>query len=130
MYNILSVEVPAGEYFVGDPCYGVPADRWMEWLHAADYENAHPMLVAELDGKTVVGVSTAYGDGTYDGSDGEGYPVDSGLIGVVPVELVEEDSPWGMNKVSFANPFTCSYNDGTITIGHITIETGDEGDEY
>jgi hypothetical protein len=62
--NIGSVAMPAGRYWVGDPCYAVPSERWMEWLEAADYMNAGRYLLAELDGRSVLGIGTAYGDGT------------------------------------------------------------------
>ena len=124
--NIESYTIPAGEYYVGDPCYGVPDARWMEWLEAADYENVDRFLVADLDDRhTVVGVRTAYGDGEYYDQAGRAYPVDAGLIGVVPVELVEEDEPSGMHRVTFDSDFQVAYSGehGTIHIGTIDIET-------
>ena len=79
--NIESVTMPAGEYWVGDPCYSVPDARWMEWLEAADYINERRYLLAEIDGQPVLGIGTAYGDGLFPGSDGNEYAVDAGLIG-------------------------------------------------
>lgn len=91
------VIAPAGTYWVGDPCYSVPDDRWMEWLEAAEYD--HPdrgdaPLIAELDGLTVVGVSTAYGDGDYPSyslpEKGRKikFWVDAGMIGLVPAVVM------------------------------------------
>lgn len=127
---ITGVKMPAGKYWVGDPCYAVPDHRWMEWLESADYMNERRFLLAELDGMPTLGVGTAHGDGQYLGSDGKRYPVDAGLIGVTPAELVE-GHPGGMSLVEFENDFLCEYDeDGTITIGHITIDTDpDEDDE-
>jgi len=127
------VRMPAGEYFVGDPCYAVPDDRWMEWLEAADYTNGHRFLLAELDGYPVLGVGTAYGDGAYPGTDGNTYPVDAGLIGLVPVQ-VATDAPFGMVRHTFTSDFECSYQEdsGKITLGHIAVFTDldDEPDYY
>ena len=126
--NIGSVTMPAGRYWVGDPCYAVPNDRWMEWLEAADYQNEPRYLLAELDGRPVLGISTAYGDGQYWGRSGEGpFPVDAGLIGLVPVELAD-DNVTGMHLVEFDRPFECRYEDdaGLIVLGHIEIETDPE----
>lgn len=120
---VTEVVMPAGEYWVGDPCYSVPNDRWMEWLEAADYENERTILLAELSEKPVLGINTAYGDGEYMDESGNSYPVDAGLIGLTPVELATESAPFGSHRVYFANDFTCSYNDGTITLGHINIDT-------
>jgi len=126
--QIASVIVPAGEYYVGDPCYGVPNDRWMEWLEVADYLRQHRILTASLDGYPVVGVGTKYGDGSYVGGPGLEFPVDAGLIGIVAKEISKSD-PHGMHLVTFVRPFECSYDDwqGRITIGHITIDTEEAG---
>jgi hypothetical protein len=126
--NIGSITMPAGEYFVGDPCYSVPGERWMEWLNAADYENEDRYLLAELDGRPVLGIGTAFGDGEFPGSNGERYPVDAGLIGLVPCKLSKEEDPFGAHRETFDRSFECSYDDGKIHLGHITIDT--ENDEY
>jgi hypothetical protein len=129
MINIGSVTLPAGEYWVGDPCYAIPDDRWMEWLEAADYrrEPSPRYLVADLDGHSCVGVGTAYGDGVFHGSDGNNYPVDAGLIGAVPVEVCE-GAPRGMHLMSFAGPFDLSYHDGVIKVGNVAINTDPDDD--
>jgi hypothetical protein len=123
--KVLAAEMPAGRYYVGDPCYGVPTDRWMEWLEAADYLDEPKILLAELDGKPVIGVGTAYGDGEYPGSDGNRYPVDAGLIGAVPAELVKEEKPFGMELVIFQEAFEVRYEEenGTICLGALEIQT-------
>ena len=130
--NIESITIPAGEYFVGDPCYGVPNERWMEWLEAAAYKDADTYLVADLDGRTVVGVQTKYGDGEYYDEQGRVYPVDAGLIGAVPVELYEpsatEPEPFGMHRVSFATDFEVARVDGVIVIGPIKVDTDPRDD--
>jgi hypothetical protein len=124
--NIGSVTMPAGRYWIGDPCYAVPNDRWMEWLKAADYMEQPRYLIAEFDGRPVLGISTAYGDGEYYDRGGLGsFPVDAGLIGVVPVEVAQADVT-GMHLVEFEHDFECRYDEddaGLIVLGHIEIET-------
>lgn len=132
--QIKAVTMPAGKYWVGDPCYGVPDDLWMTWLKAADYEN-RDVLIADLDGYPVLGIGTAHGDGEYEGNDGNRYPVDAGLIGCVPAEIVDADpiltAPFGMQLVEFTEPFDCESDDGLISIGHIDIDTDpDEEPEW
>lgn len=118
-----SALMPAGEYWVGDPCYSVPDERWHEWLDLAGSDNYKRVLLAELDGKPVIGINTSSGDGYYTDEQGRGYSVDAGLIGLTPVSLVTEDEPFSSHKVIFENDFECHYIDGKIVLGHITIDT-------
>ncbi len=137
---------PAGEYYVGDPCYAVDdQDRWMKWLEDAGCENPVPkILLAKLtvlpeydpraevplpapktDAMYAVGIGTAHGDGCYTGSDGFEYGVDAGMIGCVPVECAENNALYAMRLANFTEPFYCSWSEknGTITISNIVIET-------
>jgi len=128
-----TVKMPAGTYMVGDPCYSVPNARWMEWLESADYKNNY-ILMAELDGQMVLGFSTAYGDGEYCDQEGNKYPVDAGMIGLVPVDLIEggPDADLGC-VVTFTDDFLCTRSDaGLLEFGDIIINTDDEveDDDY
>jgi hypothetical protein len=124
--------MPAGEYWVGDPCYAVPNADWMEWLEAADFENEHWVLKAPVNGKEVLAFGTAYGDGCYPGSDGNLYPVDAGLIGVVPVTLnpaADQQYQAGlMHKRTFDKQFECYIDQPrhVIVLGDIRIPTDDD----
>lgn len=128
--KITEATLPAGTYYIGDPCYSLPNHLWMTWLEAADYENEHDVLVANVDGFPVVGVGTEHGDGTYPDQRGNHYAVDAGLIGLVPVQLVDRETAagnasLGVHKVKFEHPVKC-YRDhaGVIHIGEYRIETG------
>lgn len=126
MTNIrTSATVPPGTYVVGDPCYSIPDDKWMDWLEAADFTVAdrNHVLFAEVDGHPCVGVSTAYGDGEYEGSDGNSYPVDAGLIGLVAIEVADKRSVDPRVEVTFDSPVECSFEDGVIHLGPILIDT-------
>lgn len=134
---VTEVTVPPGTYVVGDPCYAVPNDRWHEWLDASDMgpvnHSREHVLCADLDGRTCVGVSTAFGDGSYPDNLGNGYGVDAGLIGLVPIELVDRETwsyaPGGWMEpviMTFDKPVTCYYDDGTIHLGDLVIKTGDD----
>lgn len=132
--------MPAGEYLVGDPCYGVPGERWSEWLTASDPDvfgdnpvldaQLQRVLIAPLDGHPVLGIGTAHGDGQYEDQHGAVYPVDSGLIGLVPVGLVSDPiSVTGMQRVTFGVAFECLYDDGVIYLGDLAIDTNDQEEE-
>lgn len=125
-----TVLMPPGDYWLGDPCYFVPNDDWMTWLHAADYENQNN-LFAYLHAYPVLGFHTKYGDGEYRGTDGFRYGVDAGLIGLTPVALNDDpyksygpDAKLG-TKVHFDKPTLCENEDGLMTFGDLVIDTGD-----
>jgi hypothetical protein len=70
----------------------------------------------------VLAFGTKWGDGSYRGTDGNVYPVDAGLIGLVPVEIVADLSDHEV--VNFSKDTLC-INDGSgkLKFGHITIDT-------
>lgn len=125
-----AVEMPAGEYIIGDPCYSVPNDRWIEWLNLADYMNSNDgVIAAELDGHPIVGVHTMYGDGTYYDQFDNWYDVDAGLIGLVSTSIGEWSVGGNPKIVTFHTPFECFRDGGVIHLGSYEIQTDDEDDE-
>ena len=132
--------LPAGTYWIGDPCYFVPDELWMEYLEANNGVDQERMafdidgLTVQLsDGRHVASHYTAWGDGCYEGSDGFEYGVDAGMLGAV--QVLDTDIDQGNErlgtKVTFDRPFTVSRDGGTVIIGSIRIETDeDEGDDY
>ena len=133
---IETTRVPAGTYWIGDPCYTIPSWDWMEWLDAADYTSPSNVLEARLDERRyALALSTAYGDGEYLDLDRRNYGVDAGLIGVVSYDWVEDKNKHeeeGMRYlVTFDTEVEARYDDGLLTFGHIAIETNDsDPDEF
>ena len=131
--------LPPGLYWVGDPCYARThsAEDTSVWLQLCDDmpDERGAFVAAAYNAPRLdwlAASSTAYGDGTYTGSDGNEYPVDAGLIGVVPEFFWgRHHNTEGMYLVDFTEPFGISFDadTGVITIGHITIPTGWEEDE-
>ena len=130
---------PAGKYWIGDPCYIFPhkgpmENKWDELLAEANY--FEDMSYAELDGGKIKvwTASTAYGDGRYIGSNGKAFPVDAGLIGIVPRETVDylnradNDLDYCGLFIEFTESFVVESKDGYFRFGHITIDTGGYGD--
>jgi hypothetical protein len=113
-----SVVVPKGEYVLGDPCYVVPNDDWSDLLNSCNYFN-HP--VGRVRDFNILGFGTKWGDGCYRDTKGNVYPVDAGLIGLVPVAYaeVEPDSV----IVSFSEPTLCQNDDGILKFGSYVIDT-------
>ena len=131
-----------GTYLIGDPCYcfdnALPHGMWMEWLNDADYLNEQRILDGSVKGMRIAASSTQHGDGTYPDQDGFMYNVDAGLLGAVRIEFLETLYPslvWmdktkleeatGMRVVEFDRSFHVEYdeNSGTVTIGHVVIDT-------
>ena len=146
MLNVL----PAGKYFVGDPCYAVPDAKWMRVLEETGYLGlyATPESMRQnmnqydgdkygmwlFEGVAIGASSTKYGDGGYFDQNGNCYSVDSGTLGVVPVELIESFDEYALNTlgrmVDFRTPFTVEYSEGIVFIGDIKINTDPKRDDY
>lgn len=128
-------------FYVGDPCY-VFEGSWMEIVDSFYDDSNKDKLTAVLKGTKIGMSNTAYGDGMYAGSDGQDYPVDAGLIGITPLEIVEvklEDDCHFGKIVPYKGRATVAYDEGTITIEFlddenledIVINTAyDEDEEY
>lgn len=115
--------LPAGLYWVGDPCYAYEDHKvWMRLLEAAGYLENPRILDAQIPGDQFIASGTAFGDGCFLDEEGNEYGVDAGLLGAVPVKGGQR-CPSGMREVSFSEPFEIGYLDGKVSIGHITIDT-------
>lgn len=140
-----TVQFPAGTYYIGDPCYAFQGDNWHSILQETDYFDNIPETVNMWAG------STAYGDGCYMDQIGNEYPVDAGLIGIMPIQMCDfgdirwENGNWiderGIthasgekfqfklgNVVTFDKSFFVEYADGKFAFGHIIIDTDPEDD--
>lgn len=118
-----SYNLPAGTYYVGDPCYVVPDELWDEYLHVADV-NPSGLTIQLSDGRLVAAVTTCWGDGVYADQQNRTYPVDAGMLGAV--QALEGDAPavaFLSNVVTFPNSFDVVYNEGLVIVGHIKINT-------
>jgi hypothetical protein len=125
-----TVTVPAGRYFLGDPCYAVPNEYWMPLLDSCDFFDGSP--VGQANGSQVLAFSTAWGDGTYNDQHGNSYPVDAGLIGLMPIALAQQRDDFEQLEslgrfVNFDSPTACIKAEGVLTFGKYAIDT-DESD--
>lgn len=125
----MKVTMAAGKYVLGDPCYcfgnGKESDDlWQKLLENCEY---FEKPIGEINGVKILGFSTAHGDGTYQGTNGFEYPVDAGLIGLVPFDFaisqVEEIDEALHNVVEFSEDFECSNYNGVMVFGEIHIDT-------
>lgn len=118
--------LPAGKYYLGDPCYSFQKShsRWIKALETSEYFDKP---YTEPRKGTAVAFNTAYGDGRYRDNKGNSYPVDAGMIGLVPVRMAD-CLPTGVQLVEFTGPVECYKDGGTLTFGPYVIETGNESD--
>lgn len=121
-----SVVVPAGKYVLGDPCYVVPDKDWGDLLASCNYFNQPVGSVGDFK---VLSFGTKWGDGCYRDNNGNIYPVDAGMIGLVPFAYAEIESDSVI--VSFSEPTLCQNDDGILKFGSYVIDTvlvEDEGE--
>ena len=121
----VEVLVPAGQYVIGDPCYAVPDKDWLPLLETCNYFESPIGYVKDgLQKFAVLAFGTKWGDGCYAGSDGREYGVDAGLLGLVPVELVEDFPRHDGIVVTFDKETLCvDDGSGKLKFGHIVIDT-------
>lgn len=123
------MKLPAGKYYISDPCYLVPDAEWSDFCDQFYDDNAEANVITLRNGSKVVAFNTAFGDGCYSDQLGNEYPVDAGLIGIIPFDAVpapEHNSHWKTVVIDFPSAFSCSERDGVMTFGHVVINTGDE----
>lgn len=110
-----------GKYFLCDPCYVVPDHHWMKLLETADYFSDSECI---YEGHQIISFSTAYGDGCYLDNFSNQFLVDSGMIGLVPVEFGISHSDNLI--VEFTEPTECFSEDGKLHFGEHIIDTDPE----
>lgn len=115
--------IPPGTYYLGDPYY-VFDQNWYNALRTIYGDQPDPL------GYQLIAFGTAYGDGTYFDQHAHSYPVDAGLIGLVPVQLIER-SVHDAHIIVFQTTTECWNDNGILHFGDIIIDTvqADEEDE-
>lgn len=126
--------MPAGRYYIGDLCY-VMHPEWNEAC-ALFFPPGVPGRGVEgefvlKDGRGFASFGTAWGDGTYNSNIGTEHIVDSGSIGCIRVEDIQDSTYSDIERlgaiVEFAQPFEVKkVSQGLIKFGHVEIETDSE----
>lgn len=112
------ITVPAGRYFLGDPCYCF-STRWSEVLERSKYFDD----VLKEGRRFAMAFNTTHGDGTYLDGKGMEYPVDAGMIGLVSVVMAEINPGKASRIVRFKQPTECFTEGGKLHFGDIVIDT-------
>lgn len=134
-----------GIYYIGDPCYAIQGDDWDQILNETDFFQNEKQT---WKGKQIFASDTAYGDGTYLDQFKNEYPVDAGLIGIMPIEICDfgegityKNGKWSDtrgipnftfqpgNVFEFKEEFEVDALNGKFQFGHVFIDTDPEPDE-
>jgi hypothetical protein len=126
-------QIPPGKYYVGDICYALDETVYDRVFGGQNYESG--CYTCE-DGFFMVS-STAYGDGSYKGTNGKSYDVDAGVIGIISEKLIDQHSGslCGGHIHTFKHPIDVSFKAGIFKFsspGHsFTIDTlGGDDEDY
>ena len=117
-------------FYVGDICH-VLGDRIYHGIWGAHgYEDGE--WTDPETGLSFAVAGTVYGDGTYFDEVGNEYPVDAGVIGVVPLELVEKEDGLKLGTVVYGNTASLEVKNGwhIIQIDDEFVEINTGEDEY
>ena len=123
------------KYWIGDLCYVI--EDWSDFCDKTI--DGHSILNGDVilsNGTRVSHHTTAFGDGCYLDQFGNEYDVDAGLIGIIKLSDVTNESGIQFGHIfEFEQMPSVEYYDGTITFGHVNIETDppyeeDEEDNY
>jgi hypothetical protein len=108
-----------GRYWVGDISYVVSDEMYEHWLHEEGAQDGG----FKYDGKDYAVHETQVGDGCFSSSiEDVEFPVDAGIIGVVPLSFVDG------SKMSYFNfghvleahdKFTFSFDEGTFVLHNV-----------
>lgn len=137
-------ELPKGDYVISDPCYVLSEENYDKLIYSDKLDEKgnkefEPLDgVGSIDGISLFNHSTRWGDGRYYDDERYEYGVDSGQIGCIPMELVDEDKLkdvdgerkrddgstfYLIRKIHFPQNFECSYENGVFFIGDLIIKT-------
>lgn len=111
-----------GTYWIGDLCYVLQADEWDDLLIQTSLAEE---AVVEIRGFKVGYCGTAFGDGVYMDEERNLYPVDSGSIGIMPLEKIKVSNKI-MNLgriIQMPESFSIENQNGRLRFGNVFIDT-------
>ena len=122
MPSMSAFTLPPGKYFIGDASLIFSNRSWDEVMAAGkDFRDGEPF---EFGGFTMWVAYTANGDGEYEDQNGNKYPVDSAVLGAVPIELVEDPEHESSGAILNApSGLEVSAEDGVFRFNEIVIDT-------
>ena len=126
MKNI-TIPIPKGEYYIGDPSYFFDMDDWQKVL-----KSSGPIYKTKK-GRFIGFTGSLGGDGSLYDQQGHEYWIDSGMIGIVPKDLVDENvlnnsnnkasKEKGYNLINFTNTVICREMGDFISFNDVLFDT-------
>ena len=113
------------KYYVGDLCYVLNDDTWRkicQYMFPKDGGEAYGLFKLD-DGRSLYIFRTAHGDGGYYDQNDNEYGVDSGTIGCIKLDDVDDPDRVWLGNVHEMYPPVCYNKSGTLVFGHIKIPT-------
>ena len=135
----ISKTLPAGVYYIGDPCYVIDDDEWNDFLDIFwDVEDKiyEPDFIYK--DRLLFCHGTRHGDGFFPVcnmpfSGSTWLDVDAGMLACLPIALVASDqisdlhytpdNGKGKLIMAFDKEFECGYDDGVFTFETMTVNT-------
>lgn len=137
--------LPAGCYWIGDLCYVFPdkgpmGNYWDKIIEKNDCFTKGQLTEFDEGKIKIWADDTAFGDGVYPSNINFNFPVDAGLLGIIPEETVEYlntiDGDYDNSHlkglgifVDFKEDFTIEMSNGRFRFGHVIIETDDDNSD-
>ena len=122
--------LPAGRYYIGDLCYPMKDEVYHTIFGGNGYASGYYTM---KNGCFLVN-GTAYGDGSYQGTNKHDYNVDAGIIGIVSLSLCNpEKDIYGGTVHTFTEPVECVFKNGVFQFNsgewHLEIDTTADFDD-
>lgn len=128
------MELKKGKYWVGDPCYKYPSQKWSEFCDVY-FKTGDGEIQTEYGNFFVC--STAYGDGYYslkkNGVSVGGMGVDAGLLSVIPAHIIAKmENNTNMELgcfIDLTEDCEISHSGGDFEFGGFSVNTSGNGEE-
>ena len=122
--------LPAGKYYIGDLCYAMK-DEINDGIFG---DNGYAYGYYRLKNGCFLVDATAYGDGSYQGTNGFDYGVDAGIIGIASLSVCNaEEKIYGGTVHTLSEPALCTFKDGIFEFSsgswYLKIDTTAEFDD-
>lgn len=125
--ELVSITVPAGNYWLTDPCYVIRNNE--DWWKVCDSFDENGNVCVKLDNGSIVAAFSVNNDGCYTDQNNNNYYVDSGTIGLVSVDYNPDyNSNNSGQMIEFHEDTVCSLEDNYLTFGEIVIDLEPDND--